>query len=219
VRSTLPRIESITIRSPEGATELPTYSQESPSETWRVFVAIELPPNIRARIAEYIECLRSTIPEARASWSREINLHLTLKFLGDIPIAIVEKLSTAASIAASEVEPFDLIVGRCGAFPPRGQPRVLWIGIDDPSGELAKLHRALEDECDTAGFAREERPFHPHLTLARLRKPQGSRQLAKLHGELGFPNQQVSVSEMVLFRSELLSEGSRHTAISRHRFG
>lgn len=196
---------------------MPTYFQENPSEKWRVFVAIELPPNIRARIAEHIECLRSTIPEARASWSREGNLHLTLKFLGDIPIATVEKLSAAASIAASAVEPFDLIVGRCGVFPPSGQPRVLWIGIDDPSGTLTALHRAVEEECSKTEFAREERPFHPHLTIARLRKPQGSRRLAQLHGEMGFTNQQASVSEMVLFRSELLSEGSRHTAISRHQ--
>ena len=96
---------------------------------------------------------------------------------------------------------------------------MLWIGIDDPTGHLAGLHRTLEDECAKAGFVREERPFHPHLTIARLRKPQGSRQLAELHGEMGFTNQQVRVLEMVLFRSELLSEGSRHTAISRYRFG
>jgi len=146
-------------------------------------------------------------------------LHLTLKFLGNTPVAKIEALSHAAHKAAVKFQPFDLIVGRCGAFPSTGQPRVLWIGIDNRSGELADLHRSLEDECAKAGFAREERPFHPHLTIARLRKPQGSRQLAKLHGEMGFTNQQVSVSETVLFRSELLGEGSRHTAISHHRFG
>ncbi len=91
--------------------------------------------------------------------------------------------------------------------------------LSDHTAELTKLHRTLEDECAKAEFAREGRPFHPHLTIARLRKPQGSRQLAKLHEEMGFTDQQVSVSEVVLFRSELLSEGSRHTAISRHRFG
>ena len=189
------------------------------TEHWRVFIAIELPAHLRARIINHIDCLRSSVPEARASWIREDNLHLTLKFLGDIPVTNVEELSAAASFAATKIERFEIFVEDCGAFPLRGQPRVLWIGIDDLTGELTKLHRALEDECAKAGFAREKRPFHPHLTIARLRRPQGSRQLAKLHGEMGFTNQQVRVSELVLFRSELLSEGSRHTAISRYRFG
>ncbi len=205
------------ITSPEGATELPTYSQESPSEAWRLFIAIELPPNIRTRIAEHIERLRSTIPEVRASWSRVDNLHLTLKFLGDIPVASVEKLSVAASTAASKVESFEIVVEGCGAFPPRGQPRVLWIGIDDPSGKLALLHRALEDECLKAGFPREQRPSHPHLSVARIRKPHDSRHLAELHQETGFNRAAISVSELAVIRSELRSEGSRYTVISRHR--
>ena len=186
---------------------------------WRVFIAIELPSVVRKSLSDHINRLREALPDVHASWSREEHLHLTLKFLGNTPVAKIEALSQAAHKAAVKFQPFDLIVGRCGAFPPRGQPRVLWIGIDDPIGKLTELHRTLEDECVKAESAREGRPFHPHLTIARLRKPQGSRRLAELHGEMGFTNQQVSVSEMVLFRSELLSEGSRHTAISHHRLG
>ena len=190
---------------------------KEPTEHWRVFIAIELPPNVRKSLSDHINRLRKALPDVHASWSREENLHLTLKFLGNTPVAKIEALSQATHRAAGRSQPFDLILGRCGAFPPRGQPRVLWIGIDDPSRKLTELHRAVEEECATSGFAREPRPFHPHLTIARLREPQGSRQLAKLHGEMGFTNQQVSVSEMVLFKSELLSEGSRHTVISRHQ--
>ena len=189
-----------------------------PEEMWRVFVAIELPHNVRGHIAEHIDRLRSTVPEVRASWSREHNLHLTLKFLGDIPLTNVEKLSVAASIAASKVEPFELVVEGCGAFPLRGQPRVLWIGIADPSGRLSELNRALDDECANAGFAREPRAFHPHLTLARLRQPQGSRQLAASHKEIGFNREEIRVSDLAVVRSELRSEGSKHTTISRHAF-
>ena len=192
---------------------------KEPSEHWRVFIAIELPSVVRKSLSDHISRLRETSPDVHASWSREENLHLTLKFLGDAPVAKIEALSQAAQRAAGTFPPFDLIIGRCGAFPSRGQPRVLWIGIDDPSTKLTELYRALEDECAEAGFAREQRPFHPHLTIARLRKPQGSRRLAERHRLMGFTNQQVRVSEIVLFRSELLSEGSRHTAISRYRFG
>src|SRR6266851_2686271 len=155
-----------------------------PEEMWRVFVAIELPHNVRAHIAEHIDRLRATMPEVRVSWSREDNLHLTLRFLGDIPLTNVEKLSVAASIAASKVEPFEIVVEGCGAFPLRGQPRVL----------------------------------HPHLTLARLRQPQGSRQLAASHKEIGFNREEIRVSDLAVVRSELRSEGSKHTTISRHAF-
>jgi 2'-5' RNA ligase len=186
-----------------------------PGEMWRVFIAIELPHDARARLAQHIDRLRSTMPEVRASWSREDSLHLTLKFLGDIPLTHVEKLAAAASIAASKIEPFEIVVEGCGAFPLRGQPRVLWIGIDDPSGRLSGLNRALEDECANAGFGREPRAFHPHLTLARIRQPHGSRQLAALHKEIGFNRESVSILEVSVIRSELRSEGARHTVISR----
>ena len=192
---------------------------KEPSELWRVFIAIELPADVRKSLSAHINRLRKAEPEIHASWNRDENLHLTLKFLGNAPGAKIEALSQAVHRAADRFQLFDMIVGRCGAFPPRGQPRVLWIGIDDPSRKLTELYRALEDECAEAGFAREQRPFHPHLTIARLRKPQRSRRLAERHRLMGFTNQQVSVSEMVLFRSELLSEGSRHSVISRHPLG
>ena len=185
-------------------------------ESWRVFIAIDLPSLLRQRIAHHINRLRDSNPDARASWGREENLHLTLKFRGEIPVTTAEALSNAAQAAARAIDQFDLVVGGCGAFPAQAAPRVLWLGIEDPSGKLAALHRAIEDECERAGFAREPRDFHPHLTIARLRKPQGSRQLAAVHEELGFSPEAVSVSQIVVIRSELSSEGSRYTVLARH---
>ena len=195
--------------------ELPVRSTP---EMWRVFIAIELPAAVRRKLMEHIDRLRDSVPDARASWIREENLHLTLKFLGDTPVARVENLSGTASIAASKVQPFEIIVEGGGAFPPKGQPRVLWVGIEDPSGQLARLHGTLEDECAKAGFPREPRAFHPHLTIARIRKPFDSRQLVTLHKEMGFEAETVRASELLLIRSELRSKGSRHTIISRHAF-
>jgi 2'-5' RNA ligase len=83
---------------------------------------------------------------------------------------------------------------------------------------LARLQQTLEDECAAAGFAREARPFRPHLTIARLRKPHGSRELAALHEEMGFEAEAVNASALAVVRSELRSEGSRHTVIARHEF-
>jgi 2'-5' RNA ligase len=145
-------------------------------------------------------------------------LHITLKFLGEIESNQVEALSDAAMRAAQMTRPFMLALEGAGAFPTRGVPRILWLGINDSSGALSELQSHLEEECERAGFAREERPFHPHLTIARIRTPRAARQLARLHQELGFEAIEFSVTELVVMRSELAAGGSRYTEISRHRF-
>lgn len=183
-------------------------------ESFRTFIAIELPPTLRARVAQHIACLRHELPDVRASWSRDDNLHLTLKFLGNVTVADIPKVSDAVACAAKSVSAFELIFSDCGTFPPHGRPGVLWIGAQAPG--LQTLHAAVEEELGEAGFARESRPFRPHLTIARLRHPEGVRRLAELHKNLGFARTEFVVSEVVVFRSELLTQGSKHTAISRH---
>src|SRR6185295_982766 len=103
---------------------------------WRVFCAVELPEAFRQRITRHIVRLKEAAPDAQASWSRTDNIHLTLKFLGDIPQTTVEKLSEAASRAVEGVGPFTIRLEQTGAFPPHGSPRVLWIGVKDSEGKL-----------------------------------------------------------------------------------
>jgi 2'-5' RNA ligase len=185
----------------------------------RVFCAIELPEEVRARAADRITRLREAVPEARASWERMEKLHITLKFVGETAPERVEVLSGAATRAAQTIQPFSLALSGAGAFPPRGIPRILWLGIEDDSGALAQLHSRLEDECAAAGFAREKRPFHPHLTLARIRAPQSALELARLHQEIVFEPIKFDVTNLVVMRSELGPGGSRYTLISRHELG
>jgi 2'-5' RNA ligase len=211
-------------------------------DTYRTFIAIELPSNIRQSIKQHIDQLRAVFPGVRASWTREDNLHLTLKFLGNVPVERIPALSNAVTAAAHEIKPFDLAICDCGIFPPHGRPKVLWIGCANvppashsrdaestgfqPASStsplplaLSSVHAALEDRCAAAGFAREPRSFHPHLTIARLRESKGSRALAEHHKHLGFAAQTFTVSELVVFRSELSSKGSKHTALARHELG
>ena len=117
----------------------------APGATWRVFVAIDLPAEVRRHITLHAARLREQLPEVHASWNREENIHLTLKFLGDLPISKVEALSRAAERAAGLVQPFELRVEGCGSFPPHGAPRVLWIGIDDPTGNAHCFHCPSKD--------------------------------------------------------------------------
>ena len=185
------------------------------SEQWRVFCAIELTEEARFRVAERINTLRRLAPRARAGWAQAEKLHLTLKFLGDISVGRIDDLSAAAARAAANVAAFPLTLSEAGHFPPRGLPRVLWLGINDPTGNLARLREALEMEAARAGFARETRPFHPHLTIARLRDPKDARQLAALHRETPFASLAFNVSEVIVMRSELGPGGSRYTPLAR----
>jgi len=212
-------------------------------DSYRTFVAIELPRALRVKLVEHIQQLRRAVPDARASWTREHGLHLTLKFLGNIPVGDIPKLSGAIAAAVSGIESFELTIAGCGVFPPRGKPNVLWIGVSPPPNSIADtedrkantqppefsrhptpdtrhplflLNYAIEDKCAAAGFVREQRAFHPHLTIARLRKAGGERRLAEAHRKLGFTPESFAVYEVVVFKSELLREGSKHTPISRH---
>jgi 2'-5' RNA ligase len=186
-------------------------------ERWRIFCAVELPHDVRARVAAHINSLREAMPAARASWARAEALHITLKFLGEIERARVEALSEAAARAAACVQAFELVIENTGVFPPRGQARVLWLGVTDTSGVLSRLQQRLDEECAREGFAREARGFHPHLTLARLRAPAEARGLAALHQEMEFERAALTVNELVVMRSELGAGGSRYTAISKHK--
>jgi len=190
-------------------------------QTYRTFIAIEPPSDIRRQIKEYIQQLRAQFPQVRASWLHEHNLHLTLKFIGDIPITRIPAISESCSEASRQIEPFDLIVSGCGTFPPHGKPKVLWIGIEDAEAgtqmsRLRQLHAAIEDSCATYGFEREVRPYQPHLTIARIREARDSRALAEHHRQTNFAMQRFSVSEVVVFRSQLSREGSIHSPFSRH---
>jgi RNA 2',3'-cyclic 3'-phosphodiesterase len=188
----------------------------APSETWRVFCAVAIPEEVRALIAQHTAQLKNTVPDAQASWTPEQNIHLTLKFLGDTPQTRVQELSKAASRATARIESFRVSVEETGAFPRQGPPRALWIGINDPEGKLQKLYSSLEDECAKAGFQKETRSLHPHLTIARLRKLQHARALASVHKQMLFEPVEVEVAELLVMRSELGRDGSKYSVISRH---
>ena len=194
----------------------PRSTRGASEESWRVFCAIELPAQTRMRLLSHIEKLQTLVPEVRASWSRESNIHLTLRFLGETQQPLVWKFDSAMSRAVEGITPFRILISGSGVFPSPRDPRVLWVGISDSEGRLANLHSRIEVEGEREGFSREARQFHPHLTLARLRTREVARDLARAHEELQFPAEEIMVNEVLLIRSELSSAGSRYTTISKH---
>jgi 2'-5' RNA ligase len=183
-----------------------------------MFCAVELPEEVRARLQQHIATLRKEIPDAAASWSRVENIHLTLKFFGNVTVDRIPGISAAAERAVSGIAPFTIDVGNTGVFPRPSRAQVLWIGVSDPSRQLSALQHQVETECATEGFPKEDRAYRPHLTIARLRKPESARRLADAHLNLDFPSIAVPLHKLILFRSELSSKGSRYTPISHHHF-
>jgi len=182
--------------------------------TWRTFCAVELPEGVREQLQQHIVTLRKQMPEAAASWSRVENIHLTLKFFGNVELDRIPKISAAATRTTEQFSKFEINVGNTGVFPRSSRAQVLWIGVSDPSGQLSALQKQFEAECAAAGFEKEDRAYHPHLTIARLRKP--DRRLADTHLQMIFEPVTVKVNELILFRSALSSQGARYTPISHH---
>ena len=187
------------------------------SNTWRVFCAIDLPTDLKQKLAIHIEQLKKETG-VKAGWTRPENIHLTIKFLGNIPVSNVKHLSQAATRAVESLAPFNLTAERRGVFPTYGPPRVLWIGITDPSAQLARLSQRLDEECAAVGLPKETRPFHPHLTLARIRHKGNARALGDAHRAIEFPPTEFAVNDLLVIRSELGKDGSKYTNVSRHSF-
>jgi 2'-5' RNA ligase len=133
----------------------------------RAFIGIGLPPECRRAIAEAVFPLRARRPAV--SWTPESNLHVTLKFLGQIPPDRVDEIGSLLAETAKGFGPFELAVEAPGGFPTLRAPRVLWIGIREPLELVGKLHENMENALSGAGFPREERRYHPHITVGRVR--------------------------------------------------
>jgi len=182
-----------------------------------MFCAVELPEGIRTRIEKHIERVREATPDSQCGWTRVSNIHLTLKFFGNVEVSRVNRITDALSRAVDGVSQLKVSIGGTGAFPNNRQPRVLWIGVNDSSGELERLHKCIEEECAKKGFEKESRAYRPHLTLTRIRNPKGARALAEANQRFGFEPVEMHVGEVLLFRSELSSKGSKYTVVSRHK--
>lgn len=180
----------------------------------RCFIAIELPEPIRHRLSGLQEALASLDREVR--WTRPEQIHLTLKFLGEVPDREVLGVCEALAGAATLCEPIDLEIGGVGCFPERGAARIIWVGVAGPPPSLTRCHAAIERACADVGFAPEDRAFRPHLTIGRARAARGSHQLRPaLTRHEGFSAGRFVAEELVVFQSILQPGGPIHTVLSR----
>ncbi|HYL84411.1 MAG TPA: RNA 2',3'-cyclic phosphodiesterase [Candidatus Angelobacter sp.] len=181
----------------------------------RLFVALEIPSAVRENLAALLEELRAISREPR--WARPQNLHVTLKFLGEVTDAKVEAIRIALGNVRSE-QPATMDFRGLGFFPNEKQPRVFWAGIE-ASPNLKTLAADLEAAMEKCGIAREQRPFSPHLTLARIE----SRGLPeKLRGAIAENAQRdfgtLRTNEFHLIQSKLKLSGAEYTTVARFPF-
>jgi 2'-5' RNA ligase len=184
----------------------------------RIFTAIDISEEVRAKASDYIKNLREEYSQIRVGWERPEKLHLTMKFLGDVDDEQLANLTAAVEATAKQFSDFKLQIAGTGVFPSKRNARILWLGVRDEKGSLQKLNEILENECEKKGFAREKRNFKEHLTIARLREPRSSIKLADFHTQNEFLSNEFNVPELIIFQSRLSSSGSQYTPVFRSRF-
>ena len=181
-------------------------------DTTRAFIAIELPEEIIAFIRKIQEGLRSYGFKAR--WVRPENIHLTLKFLGDINNEDIKKAGDAIISTAGENASMSLGAKGIGFFPGVKRSRVIWTGIAGQTKELRDLQKTLDGKLETVGFPKEKRPFKGHLTIARIKRKIDAGRLVDAMKEFGrFESKTFMADEVVLFKSELKPSGAVYSKL------
>lgn len=185
----------------------------------RTFIAVEMSLEVRTRAVELVEQLRPLGGDAR--WVEPHNMHLTLKFLGDVREEAIADVCRVVTKTAAEVSPLDIVLGGAGAFPDLRRPRTLWIGVTRGQAELVHLQSAIERSLAKRGFPKERRDYHPHLTIGRIRHS------GPAMGELGelvqrhadFAAGGATIREVVVFASHLSSAGPTYEPLTRAPLG
>jgi RNA 2',3'-cyclic 3'-phosphodiesterase len=187
------------------------------SEGIRTFIAMQLTEELRQGVQTLQSQLRQEIPSQSVRWTRTDQVHLTLKFLGDVPASAIDRLAAALSRACAGQGILRLRLERLGCFPDVRFPKILWVGVSGERERLQSVQSRLEQETAWLLARKEDRPFHPHLTIARLRplSPRDCRRLEQVvqASEVLRLGDWI-VQEVVLMKSVLAKEGPTYTPLA-----
>lgn len=181
----------------------------------RAFIAIDLTPAIRTELSRISSRLKKEIGTA-VRWVPSQNIHITLKFLGDVSEVNIELLCHLLKNEASRHQPFELHVGDLSAFPSPSRPRVIWVGVHAPP-DLASLQKAIDNETQHLGYASEDKAFSPHLTIGRVSQHATHEEIKRITETLkqttALSVGAIEVDAICLFRSDLNPEGAQYTRL------
>ncbi len=182
-------------------------------EQIRTFIAIEIPASIQQQIALLQNRLKS-VGEG-ISWVKTNNIHLTLKFLGDVPVNLMQQVIEATEKACADLKSFNLEIAGTGFFPDAKRPRVLWVGCEEKSGTLQKIHQNLDLVLSNLGFEKQSRRFSPHLTIGRVKDPRKLGDIPHLMQQMPFVTDKFVASEVIVMKSQLHPAGSIYTPLAK----
>ncbi len=183
----------------------------------RLFVAVELPAEVRERLRSVQESLRQSSLPVR--WVRPEGIHLTLKFLGEVGETRLEEIVETLRPAGREIAPFRLEACGAAPFPERGAPRLVWVEVRGDGDSARRLAAAVDAATGRIGFATERRTFRPHLTLGRINGPASGDWRARMDRVSVQSTGSFEVREYVLFQSRLGPGGAAYTALRRFALG
>jgi len=189
--------------------------------TIRAFIAVPLSQAILDRISRIQRRLQDRVPPRSVRWVRTSGIHLTLKFLGDVSTDKIPVLESALQTIADIAPGCTFTVNGLGCFPNSNRPRVIWVGIEEPSGRLAALQDAVEETTVPFGFEREDRGFKPHLTVGRLSRRASRADVASVGAlvartEVGTLGEAVA-DRFILIQSVLKPSGAEYTPLREFR--
>ncbi len=183
------------------------------SDTLRAFIAFELPESVASTIGGVQKDIKSSGVKIR--WVKPGNIHLTLKFLGDIKSEDLEKVETAIKESARGVSKINLLAKGMGLFPGIKKPRVMWLGVGGQLESLFKLQSTLDENLEKSGFPRDKRPFKGHLTLGRIKGKIDTKKLVDSMRSLkGVESDSFFADRIILFKSDLKPTGAVYTKLS-----
>ena len=182
----------------------------------RAFIAVELPAEVKKELSELEAQLKKNSPPM-VRWVDPNNIHITLKFLGEIPEESIDELMLAMEEGAKGIKTFNLEVSGVGAFPNMERAQVVWVGVRGDLAQISRLQKNIEANTEQLGYPRENRGFTPHLTVGRMRNEASSNErqrLGKLLTETMFTaTNKITVSAVNLMRSQLSSSGAIYTCL------
>ena len=179
-------------------------------ELVRAFIAIQLPDSIRERLVREVQAPLKQLPD-RITFVKEENIHLTLRFLGEIPEDKLDELIRTVDKTEFGISPFELTIKGTGFFGSRRSPRVIWVGMETKD-ELKILSTKIEQLVRSLGLPKRDHPFSPHLTLGRVRHTRNGERIANVLEKVDFLDR-FTVDGFAVFRSQLTREGAIHTAL------
>ena len=180
--------------------------------TIRTFIALELPPSVISLLEKVQEDLK--LMGLRAKWVRPGNIHLTLKFIGNINPGDIDIIGGTMMDAVDDFAAIDLVAGGIGVFPGIKRPRVIWVGLGGQIQLLFAMQRVLEDNLAALGFKKKKRPFKGHLTLGRFRQtvnPNTIRQIMREYANLY--SEEFTARRIILFKSDLKPTGAVYSQL------